>query len=524
MTNVLTNKFFESRSNDLFSLPGLLAALVRDEVDSLTGLRPHQLPAWHMFTVQLAVLALVAGGRADVPETEEEWLGLLRGLTPDYPDDEPWRLIVDDWSRPAFMQPPVPQGLALKGTVFTPDALDLLITSKNHDVKQAMARGATAQDWVFALVSLQTGEGYGGAGNHSIARMNGGSSSRAMLGRVPLASSSGRGQLPRPGPWFRRDVEIVQQERVRLLEEDAFGFAANGGVGLTWLAAWPEGAQLALSDLDPVFIDVCRRVRLTENDGRIAARKGTSAAARIMAKDAKGNLGDPWAPIHKAEAKSLTLGDGDFDYKRMAELLAGADWTLPVAARHRKGDGPVGLFAAALARGNSRTDGYRQRIIPLRADIAELVDARPQDVGKAARALIDVAAEFRKALRGALALAAAGGEGEDRKKGHYRFADVATTQLDRFVDERFFASLWDYLAASVAMDAAAEDKARGAFVAALWDETLRAFDAALPNVPCKSLLRPRAEANARGLLRGSVMKRFGDDLKTPAHAEVRDAV
>ena len=69
--------------------------------------------------------------------------------------------------------------------VETPDALDLLITSRNHDLKQAVARRADPEEWIFALVSLQTGEGFGGAANYGIARMNGGSSSRAMMALAP---------------------------------------------------------------------------------------------------------------------------------------------------------------------------------------------------------------------------------------------------------------------------------------------------------------------------------------------------
>jgi CRISPR system Cascade subunit CasA len=501
-------------SGKAHSLPGLLAALVREEADQLRALRPHQMPAWHMFTVQLAALALAEADRQELPETENEWRGLLRGLTVAFPQDEPWCLVVEDAGRPAFLQPSVPEGVTLGNTVLAPDALDLLITSKNHDLKQAMARDAAPEDWVFALVSLQTSEGYGGAGNHGIARMNGGSSSRPLLSRAPVGT--GRAQAPRPGAWFRRDVQIALQERARLLNDGSFGYSAHDGLGLTWLTPWPEDSQLAIMRLDPLFIEVCRRVRLVERAGRLMAHKGTSAAARIAAREAKGNLGDIWAPIHKAEAKSLTLGNGDFDYRRMANLLSGADWMLPASARHRPGDGAMVLVAAALARGNSRTDGYRERLIPIRAEVAELIDMKPSEVGKVSKRLIELVDKFRTSLRGALALAAAGGEGENHKKGHYRFADTATARLDRFADAQFFPLLWEVLAAGADADVPRETQALSAFVSSLWDETRRLFEVSLPAVPCKSLLRPRAEANARRLLHGSVMKAFGAYLRMPA--------
>jgi len=105
-----------------------------------------------MFLVQLAALALHRAGASQLPQTEPEWAQALRGLTPEFPEDEPWRLVVDDWSKPAFLQPPVPAGVTLKTEISTPDALDLLITSRNHDLKQAVAHESDAQDWVIALV------------------------------------------------------------------------------------------------------------------------------------------------------------------------------------------------------------------------------------------------------------------------------------------------------------------------------------------------------------------------------------
>lgn len=189
-SNLLTQPLLQTKPVGWMTLPGLLACLVRDEVDSFPALRPHQSPAWHMFLVQLAALALHGAGADHIPETETEWVRVLRGLTPEFPADEPWCLVVDDSTKPAFLQPPLPAGVLLKTQVATPDALDLLITSRNHDLKQEVAREANAQDWVLALVSLQTGEGYGGAGNQGIARMNGGSSSRPMLGLAPISQEN----------------------------------------------------------------------------------------------------------------------------------------------------------------------------------------------------------------------------------------------------------------------------------------------------------------------------------------------
>jgi CRISPR system Cascade subunit CasA len=272
----------------------LLAALARDEVESLPALRPHQRPAWHMFLVQLAALALHRAGKTQPPRDEEAWLRLLRGLTPDFPDDEPWRLAVADWSKPAFLQPPVPEGVELSTEIPSADALDLLITSRNHDLKQTIARNSEPQDWMFALVSLQTSEGFGGRDNYGIARMNGGSSSRPFLGLAPRDPSGPRTVAVRPGAHFLRDVRVMLETRAQQFERyDHLNYAAANGLGLTWIVPWQEGEQLQLGQLDIWFIEVCRRIRLSEGPHGLSGARGVSKATRINAKHVNGVIGEP---------------------------------------------------------------------------------------------------------------------------------------------------------------------------------------------------------------------------------------
>ena len=119
-------------------------------------------------------MALDRDGKDTLPDSADEWGRIIRNLTSDYPDDEPWRLVVPDIARPAFMQPPATSPELekdFKNEVATPDALDMLVTSKNHDLKAAVAGEARTDDWVFALVTLQTMEGFGGRYNYGISRM-----------------------------------------------------------------------------------------------------------------------------------------------------------------------------------------------------------------------------------------------------------------------------------------------------------------------------------------------------------------
>ncbi|MEO5347755.1 MAG: hypothetical protein H7834_15455 [Magnetococcus sp. YQC-9] len=486
------------------TLPGLLAALAQDEVEGIPALRPHQLPFWHMFLVQLAALALHGAGEREIPEDEPTWKGLLRRLTPQFPDDEPWCLLVEDWSKPAFMQPPVPVGVQMKNPVPSPDGLDLLITSKNHDLKQAIARNGAVEDWLFALVSLQTGEGYGGAGNQGIARMNGGSSSRPMLTLAPLPGSPERGLPPRAGAWFARDVRVLIETRDDILEQSPLDYRADHGLGLIWLAPWPEGEQLQIAELDIWFIEVCRRVRLVmAEDGRITGCKDTSRMTRIEAKHLKGVLGDPYAPVHKTENKSFTLSGGDFDYRTVTELFLSGNWVRPLLAQTTPFEGngaTLALVAAALARGNSKTEGFKSRMIPVGGQISRAIGPKRAELHRLAQAQMETIALFDKALRDALVLAAAKGERDRIKKELYGFTNTARDHLDRYAEDQALRAEEDL------------------FTRLLWERTQTIFDEALPAMPCADLFRPRAEARARRRLYFAVRKAYPDlfpDATTP---------
>lgn len=523
MYNLIIHPTIAAAPLGYLTLPGVLAALARDEVDDFPALRPHQAMFWHMALVQLAALGLHHAGAAAIPTGEERWREVLRSLTPDFPEDEPWSLAVEDWSKPAFMQAAVPAGCKLDNPAPTADALDLLITSKNHDLKQAVARFGEPQDWLFALVSLQTGEGYGGARNYGIARMNGGSSSRPMMALAPLPTDLRKTQTPRLGAWFRRDVQTLLATREKE-QQAAFDYPDRGGLGLIWLAPWPEGEQLPTRSLDRWFIEICRRVRLqSDASGQITARKGKSTTTRIDAKHLKGATGDPWTPVHKVEAKGFTLGDGDFDYGRVIDLAMSGNWALPLLAKLGDADGvgqPLTLVVQALARGNSRTDGFKSRLIPLEGRVAQKLGGRDPALFELAREHAQIVADFSGALKGALALVAAGGERAKRKREHYKFANEAGDQLHRFADTTFFVHLWERLDAS---DSETAEKVRLRFVEKLWRRTQAIFNQALPTVPCGSLPRPRAEARGCAALQAMVRKKYGADFVQIAKEAQPDA-
>lgn len=497
--NLLTHEFISVSSERRLSLPGLLAAMARSEAAGFPALRPHQRPAWHMFLVQIGALALWNGKREELPVDAAEWTDLLRGLTPDYPDDSPWCMAVDDDTRPALLQPSAPSGLKWS-PVPTPDALDLLITARNHDIKQSVARDVELEDWLFALVSLQTSAGYDGAGNYGIARMNGGSSSRPMMGLVP---GHGKDYRLNPSKWWRRDVERLLHAR---RNRDGAEFGSEGGAALLWCLHWPEGKQLDLRTLDPWFIEVCRRVRLVRAEQGLSAVRAVSKAARIDAKVYRGYVGDPWAPVHIQERKSLTLGGGDFDYRKLADLLFGGEWQTPLLAQLGPDENATDcvLVAEALSRGNSKTEGFKSRMVPVPDRAVRLF--RSKAAGDLSKLQLDEIKAFDEALRNALALLAGRGDWDNVAKGQYASSRPARERFDRAADGLFFPHLWRRLVAEDSGDGDAQQTTGRAFRLALLDAANSELEASMSSVPCVAIQRPRAEARARRAFRSRVWK------------------
>ncbi|MCE2523976.1 MAG: hypothetical protein J4F49_12300 [Rhodobacteraceae bacterium] len=483
--NLLSDSIFRCEPKGCRTLSELFFGLAQGDIRAFTSLRPHQRAAWHMFLVQLGTIAVENFGW---PRDPKEWETAIRSLT-EFGDD-PWKLVVDDRSRPAFFQPPDPGGLNWND-VPTPDALDMLISSKNHDLKAQVAADARSEDWVFALVTLQTMEGYGGAGNFGIARMNGGSSSRPMLAAAPV-SEHGCVDL---SLWWRRDVERLLDIRTKKSES----VGEIGGQALLWCTPWPECQQLEIADLDPLFLEVCRRIRLFQVSGKIKAERSTSKKARINAKAFKGVLGDPWAPIHRVESKALSLGARDFDYRTIRDLLYG-DWAIPLLAKQGPGEqsDKLVLVAEAISRGNSRTDGLKRRVIPLPKS-----GWYAEDTASTADAMIDEIHVIDTALRDSIAIFVARGVHGKVGKAERLAAADARRRFDQSTDRIFFQSLWQWVEAERLGDSL---PAQTAFRNQLIHFAYNELKSALYATPISQTWAPRARVRALKCFRNVLFK------------------
>ena len=487
-----------------FALPELYAALLRDDVASFPALRPHQRHAWHAFLCQLGAIACLRAGLTTPPAEAAEWRAILRALTPDFPEDEPWHLVGPP-EVPAFLQPPVPGG-RLDGfrPLATPDALDMLVTSKNHDLKGARLVHAAPDDWLFALVTLQTMEGFLGAGNYGVARMNGGFANRPGFSMAPDGG---------PGAHVARDMR-----RLLELREDVFDRYdyREDGLALLWLAPWDGASSLSPDQLDPYFIEVCRRVRLIETGGVISARVTGSKAPRVsFSAESAGDTGDPWTPLEttKGASKALTVDARGFGYRRLSDIIAGNGFTLaplqtigPAEVRDR----PYVLVCRAMARGQGKTEGLHERRIrvPPKAlkccmpEGAELLATVSQD-------RVKQAGEMGRILRRALMVLFQNGPDNfaPRDPNSSDRADPFVTTFYRMVDPDFF----DRLFAEVEVETEAEQMAlRAGWLAELKGRARSVLHSAEAGAPTSSVRRMRARVRAEAALDGGFHKAFGD--------------
>lgn len=494
------------------SLPDVFAAIRSGQLQSLSGLRPHQRAPMHCFLAQVGAMALHTAHLSEMPDDASEWRKLLRGLTPGFDKDEPWCLVVEDLSKPAFMQPPIPEGTlaALTKREVTPDALDMLVTSKNHDLKPGRLSGADLEYWLFALITLQTFEGFLGSGNYGISRMNGGFANRAFVGAAPDE-----------GGWsahLRRDIEALVARRERTLESYPI-YARKGGVRLVWLEPWDGTTSLKSSDLDPFYLEICRRVRLFKGAHGLAAARGSSKCARIEFPDQiTGQTGDAWTPVDAASRKPLTVDARGFDYRRVVDLIASGKFEpAPLQSFDEKeSKQSMHIVMMATVRGQGETQGYHERriLVPKRA-MPVFMRRGPEDrLAKLSKALVaDVGDVSSKALRPAL-MTLFQGAPDEIDKGDPRArdkADACIARFERAVDEGFFEHLMSVLAEDGGSDQ--EKVQKRAWIEFIEECVLDTLATAEAGSPLSHVRRYRARAAAESLLSGMLRKLFPDILK-----------
>jgi CRISPR system Cascade subunit CasA len=503
------------------TLPGLFVALVADTVRDFPALRPHQRHPWHAFLVQLAAIALHAAGRGEPWGTEAEWRAALLALTPQDPDGAAWCLVTPA-SRPAFLQAPEPTGTVSnwRTQLYAADELDMLVTSKNHDVKSMRAHSAGLQDWLFALLSLQTQEGYGGKFQYGISRMAGAFGSRAAIGAVPPGNLGAR---------WRRDVERLLLARSEVC--DKYALRLQNGKTLLWITPWDGDSSESLEALDPFYIEICRRVRL--QDGARLGRNGlwalteTSRVKRLSDGERNGVTGDLWTAVdilQQPYGEALKIRASGFNYQLCASLLYGIEYrdrsfATPLALKLVPGKDAV--VSEALFQGISRggpkgnksvTEGYHERRIPITPKVRSLLlRGQTAPLAQAAKEHISCIRGLRGVLWSALALLFNNGvQKKEYKDDVKKKATAFCEPFEQLEDARFFFDLHTEFEAS---DVSAEQLR---WQSELAERARKVLENAFNAGPRSGTQRYRARSAAMNIFRAGI---YGEYTPVPRLAD-----
>jgi CRISPR system Cascade subunit CasA len=497
--NLLNDKVISVRltdgRNEVLNLPAVLERLCHDKILCFPHLMAHQRQAWYCFLVQVAALAALPERGTRSLRAESDWREALLRLSGNGHGDAPWTLVVDDTRQPAFMQPPAPTRdlQEFQGPLYFPDDLDILVTSKSHDVKMNRIRRPDLDHWIFALVVLQTMHGYLGSGKYGISRMKGGHGSRPFVGLAPCISWGGR---------FLRDLAVLLKTHDSVAA--THDFKVEGGKKLLWLYPWDEESSLDPSDLDPYYIEVCRRVRLRLVDGRVAGYTKPTRTTRVAADELRGNLGDPWIPVERLSGAALTLSRKGFSYERLQEVLFSSTYLPGAAQKVHDSDSESGLtlIAMGLARGQGETQGLHERVVPIPHDARLLIslDEHRDHIAQRSKERVENAAALaKKALRPALAALLQGGsENLDLRNPRLR---CWMELFDRRIDEIFFSHLWRTLSLD-------DEKARKTWQQEIASKAREILREAIDSLPVPGARRYGAISRAEYLLDRGIYKCF----------------
>ena len=488
------------------SLPGLLAAMGQGVVEGLAGIQRHQIDAFHTFLVYLAATVLDRAGTTDPVQSEAFWREGLLQLAGNAADTA-WILVVDDPTRPAFMQPPVTKASefsAYEPKATTPDELDVLQTAKNHDLKRARMGASGLEAWTYALVSLQTMGGFLGQGNYGIARMNGGSASRACVESVISEQ---------PAVRWQQDVKRLLSCKPDLLPPHRP--YREDGHALLWLVPWDGVTGLGLDALHPFFIEVCRLVRLTGQTGAMTALGRPSKAARLAGiKESKGNLGDPWTPVSRKDGTALTVPGRGFAPDLLCDLIITQQNYQPAPFQALvPGEAPAWFRASVLVGGQGTTSGYHEARVRIEPKVKGLLLQRGEGRDRLAKwsewALTRARDVRGKALRPALFTLMEGGPDgwpDTKRREIGAWINVWLARYDASWGQQYFPWLWTTIGDS-------NEEVRNRWLGQLKVDAEGIVEVALRTAPQRMGRRYRGKVRSRGLFHRAFRKHFAQEIR-----------
>lgn len=499
--------------NSFLTLPEILASLSRERpvIISFEGLMPHQKQPWYSFLVQLSAIACFHGDLKEPPTDEMKWKELLKNLTREWPDNEPWHIFVEDLSKPAFFQPPVPERTIKNfGAITAPDSdstTDLLVLSKNHDVKRGRIHEPSIESWIYSLITVQTMGGYPGKGYNQISRMNGGYGNRSLVS---------------VNPGIRWNERFINDSRALINNRDEikYGNGLNGDIALLWLYDWDGESGFSFNELEPYYIEICRRIRFTLTDGHLIMKKKSTKNCRISgAKQQHGNVGDPWIPVRKGkDSKALTIGRSGYRYDKLCDILFSGNYSRNLCLTFHDDKRNV-LLCSALTRGQGKTEGFHERALPIPKSITNILAQRTDLIAQISKTWINDTNTVRQRLKSALLLLLQGAPQNINWKDNR--TDKWLREFTGKVDRAFFRKLWQVLEEKEASDGT-DDSEIFQDAQSIWRESLTdiaedIFEKAKKATPLSTALKYRAISKSANLLKGfvhSFLKETCDENQT----------
>ena len=251
----------------------------------------------------------------------------------------------------------------------------MLVTSKNHDLK-----GGADERRAARRLAVRAGLAADDGGLHGAGELRHLANERRIL-QPPGARRPTAGRARRPLPPRRaRAARTAGATR-------SFGACrAQGREAASASSGCSPGTASSRSPSPTSIPSTSRSAAASGCDQRgrqLHALAATSRKARIAADELKGNTGDPWTPSRSRRRKALSITGEGFSYRRMVELLLGqrvpeADPAGAVSPATTSDQG-FAVLARAIARGQGKTEGYHERIVPISKEVVQVLP-RPRPI------------------------------------------------------------------------------------------------------------------------------------------------
>jgi CRISPR system Cascade subunit CasA len=280
---------------------------------------------------------------------------------------------------------------------------------------------------------------------------------------------------------------------------------------LLWIDSWDGATSLSLSSLNPFYIEIARRVRMTNSQGELAALSAlsaTSTVTRIAADQMKGNVGDPWIPVSRKTNGALTVSETGLTPQLLRDLIFGDGNLQPAVMQEATQTSSSGwVTASVFVRGNCTTDGFHEAAIRIPEKARPILfggGAQRDRLAIRSKQGLDLAKEIRSGLASALFSLMEGGPSDINfeNKQVKAWVNNATSPFNLNWNQQYFDWLWSTL------DTPDEDAALRP-----WFEQLRklaqdTLNRAMERAPLRGGRSYRAKTKAQGLFIGSLYKNF----------------